>query len=321
VQTTGTYVRSKGALLVWAAGNEALTLTATREDSVIVVGATDLNDALASFSNRGPMVDLVAPGVGIYTTSHTGDTSYASATGTSFACPLTAGVCGLIWSRNPALTPAQVEAILRGSCRDLGAAGVDTLYGYGRLDAAAALAATPPSGGGSTGGGAGGGTGGSTGGSTGGNTGGGTGGGTVVTLFSDGFESGNLTAGGWTVQNGQATVSTLSRLTGTWGARLAGATWMQRAVPTTGHTAITLTLARRTAGLDAGEALVVEWWNGATWQSLGTTAATAWATQTFTLPAAAANLAAFRVRLRSAASDPSTERADIDGVVLKGTTL
>ena len=327
VQTTGTYVRSKGALLVWAAGNDALTLGATREDSVIVVGATDLNDALASFSNRGPMIDVVAPGVGVYTTSHTGDTSYASATGTSFACPLTAGVCGLIWSRNPTLTPAQVEAILRGTCRDLGAAGVDTLYGYGRIDAAAAVAATPLSGGGTDGGSTGGGStgggstgGGSTGGGTGGGSGGGTGG-TVVTLFSDGFESGTLSSGGWTVQNTQAIASTLARQAGAWGARLAGSTWVQRAVPTTGHTAITLTLARRTAGLDAGEALAVEWWNGSAWQSLGTTAATAWATQTFALPASAANLAGFRFRLRSAASDPGTERADIDGVVLKGTTM
>lgn len=163
VQSTGDYVRARGALLVWAAGNEAATLAGQRNDSVIVVGATDSAGQLASFSNRGPLVDLVAPGVGIYTTSHTSDSSYASATGTSFACPLAAGLCGLVWSRDPSLTPAQVESILRASCTDLGAPGTDDLFGFGRIDAAAALSLASGGaggGGGGTGGGSGGGDGG-----------------------------------------------------------------------------------------------------------------------------------------------------------------
>ena len=143
VFTTGTYVRSKNSMLVWAAGNETATLTGNRNDDVLIVGASDQNDLLATFSNRGSLVDFVAPGVSIFTTSNAGDTSYAAVSGTSFACPITAGLCGLIWSRNPTLTPAQVESIIRGSCRDLGTAGLDDLYGYGRIDAAAAIAATP----------------------------------------------------------------------------------------------------------------------------------------------------------------------------------
>jgi thermitase len=67
VFTTGTYVRSKGALLVWAAGNSNVNLSGNREDSVIVVGATDQNDAKASFSNFGTLIDVVAPGVSIRT--------------------------------------------------------------------------------------------------------------------------------------------------------------------------------------------------------------------------------------------------------------
>ena len=146
VFTTGTYVRSKGALLVWAAGNSNVALSGNREDSVIVVGATDQNDARASFSNYGTLVDVFAPGVGIVTTSRSGTASYASVSGTSFACPITAGLCGLIWSRNPSLSPAEVETILRQSCTDLGAAGVDSTFGYGRIDAAVAMALTPPPG-------------------------------------------------------------------------------------------------------------------------------------------------------------------------------
>jgi len=143
VFTTGTYVRSLGSLLVWAAGNDNVNLNGNREDSVIVVGATDQNDAKASFSNYGPLVDLVAPGVSILTTSNAGNSSYAYANGTSFATPIVAGLCALVWSRNPDLTPAQVESIIRSTCKDLGAAGIDNTFGYGRIVSSAALAATP----------------------------------------------------------------------------------------------------------------------------------------------------------------------------------
>lgn len=146
VFSTGTYVRSKGSLLIWAAGNSNVSLSGNREDNVIVVGATDSNDARASFSNYGPLVDVVAPGVSIYTTSYAGDASYSSVNGTSFATPIVAGLCGLIWSKNPSLTPAEVETILRSTCKDLGTAGIDSTFGYGRVNAGAALAATPAAG-------------------------------------------------------------------------------------------------------------------------------------------------------------------------------
>lgn len=394
VQTAGAYVRSKGALLVWAAGNDGITLSGNRNDAVIVVGATDAADALASFSNRGPLVDLVAPGVGVYTTSHTSDTSYASATGTSFACPLVAGLCGLVWSSNPALTPSEVEAVVRGSCTDLGASGVDDLYGHGRIDAAAALLLA---GGGSGDGGgtdttppaiptgvaavAGTGavtltwaantepdllgyrvyrstsatvgfssitTGAPLGATT--FTDNGLAAGTryyyavraeddlgnqsrsstivsavpsaasaPVTLFSDSFESGNLTAGGWTAQNLQASASTASRLTGAWGARLIGTTWMQRVRSTAGYGSITLTLSHRTVALDSGEALFIEWWDGAAWRAVATVTGGSWSTQTHALPAAAADNAAFRLRLRTNANAPAFERVDVDDVILRGT--
>jgi len=143
INTTGSYMRARGSLLVWAAGNESTDLGGTRDDSVIVVGATDSSDRLASFSNFGGIVDVVAPGVSIRTTSSSGDASYAYVSGTSFACPITAGLCGLIWSKNPNLSPAEVEGILRSTCRDLGAAGVDNSFGHGRISASAAIAATP----------------------------------------------------------------------------------------------------------------------------------------------------------------------------------
>jgi len=134
VDTAGAYCRSKGALLVWAAGNEGQNLTGNRDDNVIVVGATTPSDGKAGFSNFGPFVDLMAPGESVFTTANNSNSSYGSVSGTSFSCPLTAGLCGLIWSLDPTLTPIEVENILRAGCDDLGTGGVDNTFGYGRID-------------------------------------------------------------------------------------------------------------------------------------------------------------------------------------------
>lgn len=131
-----TYIKSIGGLMIWAAGNSGQNMTMNNRDAddVIVVGATDSNDNLAWFSNYGPFVDFTAPGVGVYTVSSGGDTSYHAVDGTSFACPLTSGLACLIWSRNPNLTPDEVEQLIKQNCDDLGSSGVDNTYGYGRID-------------------------------------------------------------------------------------------------------------------------------------------------------------------------------------------
>lgn len=385
VFTTGDHVRAKGALLVWAAGNSNVNLSGNREDSVIVVGATDQNDARASFSNYGTLVDVFAPGVGIRTTSRTATNAYASVSGTSFACPITAGLCGLIWSRNPSLTPAEVESILRSTCVDLGTAGVDGTFGYGRINAAAAIAATPPdapdttppaaptglvatagnarvalawnsspeadlagyavfrstdgvnfleittallttaaysdtglvngftysyvviaedtSGNASTAS-------------------------TVAsatpvappaaqTLFADGFESGNLTAGGWVIQSTNSFASTGARFDGAWGARVRRTSWMERSVSTAGFGSIELRVARRTAGLESSEWLYIEWWNGSAWSVAAQVRPTAFEQVSLSLPPAAANLANFKIRFRVNANR-NDEWADLDLVEVRG---
>ncbi|MCG3129965.1 MAG: hypothetical protein FLDDKLPJ_00704 [Phycisphaerae bacterium] len=139
--TTATYVKSIGGLMIWAAGNEGRNLTLSNRDSddLLVIGATDQNDSKASFSNFGVMVDFTAPGVDVYTCSNGSDTSYGGASGTSFACPLAAGLAALVWSRNPQLDPDTVEEVLKLSCDDLGSQGVDNTYGYGRIDVYEAL--------------------------------------------------------------------------------------------------------------------------------------------------------------------------------------
>ncbi|MCB9882755.1 MAG: S8 family serine peptidase [Planctomycetes bacterium] len=134
--TTATYIKSIGGLLIWAAGNDSRNLTFGNRDNddLIVVGATDSADALSSFSAFGTFVDVVAPGTSVATTSSASDTSYVYTSGTSFSTPFTAGLCAMVWSANPSLTPNQVEAIVKGSCDDLGSTGVDNTFGYGRIN-------------------------------------------------------------------------------------------------------------------------------------------------------------------------------------------
>ena len=151
VRSTGTQIKNLGGLLTWSAGNDGANLNwGDRDaDDVIVVGATTSGDGKASFSAFGRSVDLMAPGAGVYTTNT--NSGYASVDGTSFSAPLTAGLIGLIWSYNPGLSPDEVEAILKAGCDDLGSAGVDNTFGYGRIDAYQSLllaggsANTPPS--------------------------------------------------------------------------------------------------------------------------------------------------------------------------------
>ena len=63
--------------------------------------------------------------------------------GTSMATPHVTGVAALIFGKNPSLTPTQVETILERSATDLGVPNYDTKFGFGLVNAQAALAATP----------------------------------------------------------------------------------------------------------------------------------------------------------------------------------
>ena len=101
------------------------------------MGAVDAADVIASFSNRGRFLDLVAPGTAIRSTRLGGD--YGVKSGTSFAAPIVAGVAALAWSANPELRPVSIQAALIDTAIDLGQGGKDTVYGHGRIDAAAAV--------------------------------------------------------------------------------------------------------------------------------------------------------------------------------------
>ena len=139
-----------GCLVVGAAGNEnseGLFYPADLEN-VLTVAATDHNDTRASYSNFGPFVDVAAPGSRIYSTLPTFETfslgdnhGYGTLSGTSMACPSVSGVAALLKSRYPDASPADLQYMIEQTADDKGAPGWDQYYGYGRINAAAALQA------------------------------------------------------------------------------------------------------------------------------------------------------------------------------------
>lgn len=137
-----------GCLIVAAAGNEnvATPLYPAAYDYVLSVGATDKNDKRASFSNYGTTLDLVAPGVSIFTTRY--DDGYGNTDGTSFSSPITAGAAALVWTVHPEFTPLQVAEQLRvtadESIYQTNAAFLNKL-GKGRLDVYKAVTETSSS--------------------------------------------------------------------------------------------------------------------------------------------------------------------------------
>ncbi len=137
MQSAGRYIQSKGGVLVMAAGNTNSYFGAPDSPDIIVVSGTDQYDQLAWFTTTGSYVDVSAPGTGILTTTPGG--GYQAVNGTSFSAPLVAGAVGLMLSANPNLTPAQIDTILKVTADDLGPAGWDPGYGWGRLNVGRAI--------------------------------------------------------------------------------------------------------------------------------------------------------------------------------------
>ncbi|MFO7676284.1 MAG: S8 family serine peptidase, partial [bacterium] len=126
----------------------------------ISIGATDANDAIASFSSWGPVTwdtidpyldypyppgllkpDFSAPGVNVTSTRRGG--GYTQMSGTSMATPCAAGVAALMLEKNPGLLPEDVDEIMENSVVPLGAQPKNNTFGTGRIDAMRAIENTP----------------------------------------------------------------------------------------------------------------------------------------------------------------------------------
>jgi len=132
-----------GIVVINSAGNSGPGVTTIGAPSdghlVIAVGAVEASSILSSFSSVGPSADgrikpdVVAMGTSVRVASSSSDTGYSNVNGTSFSCPLTAGVAALILEANPNLTAAQVRDILRNSAdQNL---TPNNSFGYGLVNA------------------------------------------------------------------------------------------------------------------------------------------------------------------------------------------
>ena len=139
-------VLDAGVVMVCSAGNsgpdEGTVGYPAAYDGVIAVAATDSSDVVASFSSRGPEVDVAAPGVNIFSTTKSG--GYATMSGTSMAAPHVTGTVALMLlspdpDGNGTWTPAEALLQLEDTALDLGYPGWDSAYGFGRIQALPAV--------------------------------------------------------------------------------------------------------------------------------------------------------------------------------------
>jgi len=144
------YAYDLGAVVVAAAGNnsdDARNYYPANLPQVITVAATDHNDNIAYFSNWGSKIDVAAPGVDILSLRAAGTTMgtpvnslYTRADGTSMATPHVSGLAALILAQHPTYSNEDVRQAIRVSANNLGTSGFDQNYGYGRINASAAMA-------------------------------------------------------------------------------------------------------------------------------------------------------------------------------------
>ncbi len=150
-----------GSLQVFATGNTGTNCVAptARHPATIAVGAMGFHGILSDYTTHGNGMELVAPSEdysgtggeriyyapGVVTTDLPGDLGYSLDdytnlfSGTSAAAPVVTGVIGLMLSANPDITAYQIRQILRATATDFGAPGYDWTYGYGLVNAKAAV--------------------------------------------------------------------------------------------------------------------------------------------------------------------------------------
>jgi len=129
VQDAAKYANERGVVVCIASGNGGTTSTVPNSPNILTVGSTNSSDTKSSFSVRGSIVDLYAPGESILTTERSG--TYGFHSGTSFSSPIVAGVAALCFSVHPAWTAYECMDVITSSC--------DIINGVKRVNAARAV--------------------------------------------------------------------------------------------------------------------------------------------------------------------------------------
>ena len=137
-----TYALGKGSLVVASAGNSSAgTVECPACDpNAISVASLTWSDALASYSNYGPGLDISAPGGNCYSNTTQEGCIYSSIRGgygwmqgTSMASPQVAGTLAVVASVT-GLRGAALRSRVESTADDLGTAGYDTKFGAGRVN-------------------------------------------------------------------------------------------------------------------------------------------------------------------------------------------
>lgn len=134
------YAHTNGVVLVAAAGNSGSgsILYPARLPDVIAVGATDSADTRAAFSNYGPELSVMAPGVSILSTGLGG--AYVYDSGTSMSTPFVAGLAAILIGEVPSASPNKIRRLIESTALDLGEPGRDDFTGRGLIQVDAAIA-------------------------------------------------------------------------------------------------------------------------------------------------------------------------------------
>jgi len=133
------YARGAGVTLIAAAGNEGFkeVMYPAGYPGVLGVGAVDIDNKRAAFSNSGSHVDVVAPGQGILSTFNSRPYTWTS--GTSMSTAYVSGIAALAMSYSPGAGGEPLAQQISATAIDLGTTGRDTDYGDGLVDPATLL--------------------------------------------------------------------------------------------------------------------------------------------------------------------------------------
>ena len=139
LNAAGAYLRANGSGILAMAGlNGSGFVDYTNQPDIWCIAMTDAADNQRSA--YGNHIDFAAPGWNVFST--TTNSGYSFCSGTSYATPLFCGIVAVLWSINPTLEPDEVVGILKATAVDLGQPGWDMFFGWGRINFAAAAAAT-----------------------------------------------------------------------------------------------------------------------------------------------------------------------------------